>query len=525
MDTPQENGTEPPDQQDTLQNGTRRSGRAKKLPSRFDDDTITPNPAPSPQLPAATQTRPKRKAAVVASENIIAEGINQELEQFLARVSPDERKEYRGWVELESEPAFFNAMLRELGANDFKVQEVFGMDEFTLDELPKPVHGLIFLYQYTDADESSESRQDCPDNLWFGNQTTANACATVALMNIIMNAKDVKFGAELQEFKESTKSLPPPHRGHALDTNDFIRAIHNSVARRSDLVSEDLLLDNKFEAAEKKRKMGLLKKKPQNLRAASRKKADIDTSYHYIAYVPVDGQVWELDGFEAKPLCLGPHPDASWLGLASQAIQTRMMRDDSEFLSFNLLAICQSPLTTLSRRLATSLLCSHVLDALYAGSPSWTVTPPFKAFPPDRLSKLDLKRESVLFDLPSLPPNPTKFTTNNNDNDNVNDGNSDSYSDIARERGRGREPPADFTAWISAPDFDLVAARRLAADLRAEQESLEAQFAAEAAGSDESLDMVRGRQRDYTPAVHEWVRILAEKGVLRELIMEADRES
>lgn len=110
------------------------------------------------------------------------------------------------------------------------------------------MHGLIFLYQYSEGDESSESRQGCPDHLWFANQvrlpalrfcvgnankrkTTANACATVALMNIIMNAEGVAFGPELQKFKDSTKAMPPPHRGHMLDINDFIRAIHNSVAR------------------------------------------------------------------------------------------------------------------------------------------------------------------------------------------------------------------------------------------------------------------------------------------------------
>ncbi len=34
--------------------------------------------------------------------------------------------------------------------------------------------------------------------------------------------------------------------------------------------------------------------------------------------------------------------------------------------------------------------------------------------------------------------------------------------------------------------------------------------------------MIHERQRDYTPAIHEWVSILAEKGALRELIAEVD---
>ncbi|KAI1486066.1 cysteine proteinase [Biscogniauxia mediterranea] len=534
---------------DSLMSGMRRSGRTKKPPARYNGETTTPPSLPTTPRPATTQLRPKRKAAVAAAEEISYEAAIPRLEDFLSRVSPEERKEYRGWVELESEPAFFNAMLQELGAEDFKVQEVFGLDESTLDDLPKPVHGLIFLYQYTDADGSHGTRQDCPDNLWFGNQTTANACATVALMNILMNAQGVEFGPELQQFKEATKSLPSPHRGHALDTNDFIRVIHNSVARRTDLVSEDLLLDNKFEMAEKRRKMSLLKKK-MAYRRVTRKKADRETSFHYIAYVPVDGQVWELDGFETKPLCLGPHADnaISWLTLAGRAIQTRMLRggdDDSssDYLSFNLLALCHSPLGALTRALSTSLRCSHALHTHFSATTTTTIPSPFQTFSPDRLSKLSprLTRENILFfppspsssspspsssssssSSPSLPLRPrplppdftiTNTTITNTTTDNNNDDNNDNDNDN------------DITTTTTTA-LDPLRASDLARDLAAEQEVLEARIAVLLDEGGASR-IVRGRRRDYTPAVHEWVRLLAARdgGLLRELLDEVGRES
>lgn len=36
----------------------------------------------------------------------------------------------------------------------------------------QPVHGLIFLFEYQGGNEQSdeETRQDCPDDLWFANQ-------------------------------------------------------------------------------------------------------------------------------------------------------------------------------------------------------------------------------------------------------------------------------------------------------------------------------------------------------------------
>lgn len=87
----------------------------------------------------------------------------------------------------------------------------------------------------------------------------------------------------------------------------------NSLPSRNDLASEDLLLDNKWESAEKRKaqreqRQKKTKKAAPKRTTTSRKKAEIETAFHYIAYVPVDGQVWELDGLETQPLCVGKKP-------------------------------------------------------------------------------------------------------------------------------------------------------------------------------------------------------------------------
>ncbi len=79
---------------------------------------------------------------------------------------------------------------------------------------------------------------------------------------------------------------------------------------RVDLAAEDLLLDNKYEVAEKKKskrdqRQKKAKKSTARKSTTSRKKSDLETAFHYIAYVPVNGQVWELDGLETQPLCIG----------------------------------------------------------------------------------------------------------------------------------------------------------------------------------------------------------------------------
>ncbi|KAI0198627.1 cysteine proteinase [Astrocystis sublimbata] len=349
----------------------RRSTRAKNAPSKYDVERIIPSSDSKQDVTTTTTSnRPKRKSAEAALENIMIEDVTTLQEQVFARMDSEERKEYRGWVELESEPAFFNAMLQDLGAKSFKVQEVFGLEPAILADLPSPVHGLIFLFEWADEDESTEDRQSCPDNLWFGNQTTSHACATVALINIIMNAKEIKFGPELEQFRSATKSLPPPHRGHALDTNDFIRAIHNSVARRNDLLNEDLLMDNKVTAASKRKAAARYKKRKKSNATKSNKRSNDDNDddyagYHYIAFVPVDGQVWELDGLMKMPLCLGPfdpNTPATWLDKAVTAIQNRMARLADESASYNLLAICHSPLLPLRKNLISYLAAAKVLN-------------------------------------------------------------------------------------------------------------------------------------------------------------------
>lgn len=357
----------------------RRSVRARKAVNRYEDGEFQPpSSALSGTRKISVSARPKRKAAEMASKKMEPETLKAslgQLEHALSAMQPGERKEFAGWVEIESEPAFFNAMLQSFGAPSFQIRELWGLDPEALAFLPRPVHGLIFLYQYNEDDEDedmAEKREECPDGLWFGNQTTTNACATVAIMNILMNAADPGFGPELTEFKAATADLPPPHRGHMLDTNDFIRGIHNSAARRLDLLSEDLLLDNKFEEWEKeqnRKASSATKKKPAGRKTSGngnkkkpprKKRRDLDIANHYIAYVPMAGRVWELDGLEAKPLCHGTYstpqsPEGEnednelmqpWLHIALSAIAARMEASADAQLNFNLLAVCNAPLVS-----------------------------------------------------------------------------------------------------------------------------------------------------------------------------------
>jgi hypothetical protein len=96
-----------------------------------------------------------------------------------------------------------------------------------------------------------------------------------------------------------------------------------------------------------------------------------DEAFHFIAYVPVNGVLWELDGLRRQPVRLGCNlliqlivgecKDGKWLPLATPRIQKRIERYScivrsynrysAEEIRFNLLAIARRPLPVLKSQL------------------------------------------------------------------------------------------------------------------------------------------------------------------------------
>lgn len=62
-------------------------------------------------------------------------------------------------------------------------------------------------------------------------KTINNACASVALLNIINNVPNIELGDHLRAFKNFTASFSPASRGDAIGNFDFVKKIHNSFAR------------------------------------------------------------------------------------------------------------------------------------------------------------------------------------------------------------------------------------------------------------------------------------------------------
>jgi ubiquitin carboxyl-terminal hydrolase L5 len=117
-----------------------------------------------------------------------------------------------------------------------------------------------------------------------------------------MNAPHVELGNQLREFKEATQNLSTVLRGHEVSNNKFMRSIHNSFARRMDHLNADLWLENAVSDTKTKKAKTASK---SSKKTSKKKRADDAYGFHFVAYVPVDGHVWELDGLQSKPHRVG----------------------------------------------------------------------------------------------------------------------------------------------------------------------------------------------------------------------------
>jgi Ubiquitin carboxyl-terminal hydrolase, family 1. len=141
-------------------------------------------------------------------------------------------------------------------------------------------------------------------------QHASNACGTIAMLHAIVNLARtepdlVAKGSFIDKFIQATKDMDPKARGEYLKGDKTLEKAHKEAVVQGDTEAEE------------------------------------SVNTHFIAFVEVDGDLYELDGRKDFPINHGPCKPEELLAKSCQAI-TQFMQRDPEEIRFTIMALAQA---------------------------------------------------------------------------------------------------------------------------------------------------------------------------------------
>jgi ubiquitin carboxyl-terminal hydrolase L5 len=313
-----------------------------------------------------------------------------------------------------------------------------------------------------------------------------------------------RLGAEEQRRYQSSPQLIRPVCYSPTSFPEYA----DIISRRVEMLNADLYLQNEFEKwqksqkANKKRKVAASNKKT----ARQKKQEEEEPAFHFIAYVPINGEVWRMDGMQRHPINLGCFDSTSsgnWMSVARENIYTQMARYPNDE-SYNFMALCKSPLTIIKADLASNARSLHDVEAkLSSTNPDW------RSFLPHTSS-------------PSLPANNSEEQEQHHDHSN-----SDHEPSPPRELSDsyGLTPAIIFAAAptpviadrLERAGTDIEALLMLRARLVTEEKRLMRLHCEEVMEDSDQDEKAKMHMIDYGPDMYNLVRELLDSGRLREM--------
>lgn len=183
----------------------------------------------------------------------------------------------------------FTRLAQKLGIENVQVDDLYSIDSDSLRQFGT-VYGVVFLFKYGKVDREHAKNGNKPlagqydpeyllNGIFFGNQTIQNACATQALLNILLNKMEPQqLGEELSNFRSFVQGFDGEMIGETISNSDQIRSVHNSFSAPSIIVDEDP------------------SKPPEDYDDKN------DGLFHFVGYILKNGHIYELDGLKTYPI-------------------------------------------------------------------------------------------------------------------------------------------------------------------------------------------------------------------------------
>ncbi|XP_072526717.1 ubiquitin carboxyl-terminal hydrolase isozyme L1 [Salminus brasiliensis] len=216
------------------------------------------------------------------------------------------------WKPMEINPEMLNKVLGKLGVGaDWHFVDVLGLEDEALSGVPTPCCALMLLFPLTQQHEEFRSSQsvDGSKDVYFLNQTVVNSCGTVGLLHAVANNQDkmsFENGSALKKFLEETAGMSPADRAKQLEKNQAIQETHDEVAAEGQC----------------------------------RPEAD-KVNFHFITFVDVNGQLYELDGRMEGPVKHGSTKPDSFVMDAAKVCRGFTEREKGE-VRFSAVALCKA---------------------------------------------------------------------------------------------------------------------------------------------------------------------------------------
>jgi ubiquitin carboxyl-terminal hydrolase L5 len=134
------------------------------------------------------------------------------------------------WCTIESDPGVFTELIKNIGVKGVQVEEIINLDELGIEE---NVYGVIFLFKFlSKTNYKPNVIENYDQDLYFAKQTITNACATQAILAILMNNDDkLDVGDTLKDLKAFTKDLDPSLKGECFSNCEKVKTEHNKFAK------------------------------------------------------------------------------------------------------------------------------------------------------------------------------------------------------------------------------------------------------------------------------------------------------